>query len=370
MTCPPDGARPSPPSSLKWPRSRAATPPPPPLAIAPLLALAPARAKTTAKPDPHDQPQPDGDGHAPSPAPCQTALPAPACRRPGPSLASASTTAGAACLVGAGSLTVSATDSGILTLEFGRPALSVSDVLAAALTSVSGLTRSLAGPGAGRYVGPDGSPGATTPRTSASGRANSLPPLSAGSGRATAPRRRSATASARQAARRAGLRIARTGNSFSLYYSTNGTTWNLTFTQTVVFNGPVEVGVGYAGQGNPGQGVFDNFSIASGGCVIATATGTPSFSASPSFTPTPPYSPTPSPSTTGTASATPTASPSNSPSPLTTPTPTPYYCTPAIGALTEQSVFGVANRVVFASFLWLRRRPSTISRPSSTQAPP
>ena len=101
------------------------------------------------------------------------------------------------------------------------------------------------------------------------------------------------------------LRIERTGNTFEVYHSNNGSSWTLMQSRTVTMGTNVYIGMAVTGNSTTtlATGTFDNVSVTGGGGgPTATPTNTPVPTNTPSPTPT---SPGPTPTPTATASPTP-----------------------------------------------------------------
>ena len=114
------------------------------------------------------------------------------------------------------------------------------------------------------------------------------------------------------------LRIERTGNTFDLYRSNNGSSWTLMASRTVAMGTNVTIGMAVTGNSlsTLATAVFDNVTVTGSG---PTATETPTVIASPTPTSTPVNI---TPTATATATATPIASPTPTATATVTPPPT------------------------------------------------
>lgn len=117
------------------------------------------------------------------------------------------------------------------------------------------------------------------------------------------------------------LRIIRSGDTFTTYYSTNGTSWNLLQSVNLTLNTQIYAGlaVSSANNGVLATDTFSNVLVDSWGSGIPTPTNTPTLrpTNTPTSTNTPTHSPTP------THTPTNTATPTNTPTATNTPVPIP-----------------------------------------------
>ena len=127
------------------------------------------------------------------------------------------------------------------------------------------------------------------------------------------------------------LRIERSGNTFTLSHSNDGTNWSVMQTRTITMGTTIYVGMAVTGNSTTtlATGVFDNVSVTGGGGG-ATATPTATSTATPTAT-----VPGPTPTATSTATA--------MPSPTPSPTPPPAQAE----VIVQRTTYSIAGRAVF-----------------------
>ncbi|WP_420627681.1 LamG-like jellyroll fold domain-containing protein [Candidatus Leptofilum sp.] len=113
------------------------------------------------------------------------------------------------------------------------------------------------------------------------------------------------------------LRIERSGNTFTLSRSNDGSSWTVMQTRTITMGTTIYIGMAVTGNSTTtlATGTFDNVSVSGSGGPTATPTNTPTATATQSPTPTPTATsvgPTPTPTSTGSPTPTPTSPPPTS----------------------------------------------------------
>ncbi|VAW43290.1 hypothetical protein MNBD_CHLOROFLEXI01-1017 [hydrothermal vent metagenome] len=155
------------------------------------------------------------------------------------------------------------------------------------------------------------------------------------------------------------LRIERTGNTFDLYRSNNGTSWTLMQSRTVTMGTNVFIGLAVTGNSTTtlATGTFDNVAVTGGGgggpTATPTATQSPTATAT-SVGPTATASPTPTatspgPTATATPSPPPTATatqPPPTPSPTPPPAPDPTPVPAKAGMVIRRVTYSVAGQAI------------------------